>query len=838
MLVIKSGDPCEENPFVCKCIKEVWVLLQFLGDSLADARTGKAKNNYSQLEKSLLLFINQNSLPGSELKIELLMRRYIYISSIICLERWWKPMRSEIVMIFWEYFHRRLNMSLLLPGSGPASLQQISKSALGMLARVKERIREEEITELEEDSFCVFLKFLGRYLTHCHKEEGTPESSCFRQWQQMRGRLYSKLGPTKVKGLSQLGLHRLINLFLTLCVTADIKEVGKKMLDVLYLLSPWDPSGRDMAKRELIMQAHLCLLCLHVQHEIDVAEIAKPLIVEVQRACSELSSVSKLNVESVFSESWKLATAHSEGLRKLLSLFVEGLHEIVSSSLRMCLSEYTLIGPWISSWLKICSTAACRRFMDTILSILEKLQTLRESVSQANEHISHLWEGSAIAETIEDGEGTVHLKEQWNKMEVALVENVLPTVQSLCFDTDPPFQVAELAVYFTLASFNGGSDNFTQLFTYFAASDAVNYRSSLLSIDESNIGELEDLTHIVVKLQKVSHILNIESNSASIIPRTIDSFKEFLMLIAERYDSYQTVFEKSKFREQCSVYFSKIDKIIGPHIRAPTSQSVVMSIYHACGMMVLHCGNIIYTKFARGLAKLSPNTDPYIKRCLKDMITHYLPCLYEKNQSFSSTPHPFLVSFETKNPEDEILQFIILDILSSVFLTSKGKIPHAHAFKELLKQIATCSLPGLLEFLLGVDESLEEWTKSLNLINKIVLCLEEACKSGNLINEIIEGHNRDKESGDVFMEEVGNPSKEKETWREVFCSAVKKFFQQHMAFSASAVFRVMQRLIHLNPKTVNASMGDLEEEVKKVELRRGVGYDPLLRLVINFFHYT
>ena len=53
---------------------------------------------------------------------------------------------------------------------------------------------------------------------------------------------------------------------------------------------------------------------------------------------------------------------------------------------------------------------------------------------------------------------------EWKKMETALVENVLPTVQSLSLDSDPPFQIADIAACFTLASFSSCGEYFTQLF--------------------------------------------------------------------------------------------------------------------------------------------------------------------------------------------------------------------------------------------------------------------------------------------------------------------------------------------------------------------------------------
>ncbi|XP_071455800.1 protein MMS22-like [Hetaerina americana] len=906
-------------------------------------KSKRVKSNFGHLEKILSGAISLASQSSSESKVELQMRQYIFMTSELCLGRWWEPLRGEPVMIFWEYFHRRLNASLMIPGSSPAALQMMSKSAIGMLEQIRKSLSQGNSHDCNFDSFFLFMKFLGIYLMRCRAEESSledNESGVFRQWQQIRGRIYSKLGPAKVKGLSQCGLYRFISLFLMLSITADVKEVGKKMLEMLGMLQSWDPSGRDFPKRELVWQAYICLICLHVENDTDIAQVSTPLMAEVQAACYELAKLSNSNSSSSSLDSWKIDTHNSEGFRKLLSLFTEGLNEIMELSPRMGLSEFSLIGPWLPQWLSACSLSAARRLMDTLLAVVDKLRKLRQSLVQQND-LSDLWGDCDDLDMFNVGEESNILKEQWNKMEAALTEHVLPSVRNHCLGANPPFQAADLAVSFTLSAFSGDGDNYVQLFSFFVASDLVNHRisrrylcqimpyknfmsalslkltnyqdiiiqawirSSLLSIEESAVGELKELAGYVTKMTKVSQLLSSQISSSSSSPIQIQSLKQFLKAIGEKYESLSSVLERSTFRENCSLFFNKLDKTIGPPIRSPSSEDIVKSIYHCCGLMVLHCGNIIYTKgkpncllptilthlilppqiynpdanihkyllsaikesihlYLHGLSKLSPSSNPYIKRCLQDIIKVYIPRLYEKNpgvafNSLKTHHHPLLGCFEPSDNENEILQSILLEIITTILKSSRGRQVHMHAAKaigliqqitqlgrrrgkdegkDLVCPLAVTALPALFEFLINVSDDAQEWKMAFDATNSLIFALKETRSSSEFRNQrtsnCITSNNGCEENFakvpkvDSVGENCGS-CESSDQWSEVLSSVVKKVCQRHMAFSASVLFRLMQTFVRSNPGVVLVAYKHLVDEVKEVERRRGVGLDSFLR---------
>jgi hypothetical protein len=94
----------------------------------------------------------------------------------------------------------------------------ISKTGAGLLQQVKSRLEFSEAPQ-DENSFSLFLCLLGKHLTSCLSQ------SHERQWQQMKGRIYSKFSPSKLRALTEMGLYHFVSLFLTLAVTVDLQEV-------------------------------------------------------------------------------------------------------------------------------------------------------------------------------------------------------------------------------------------------------------------------------------------------------------------------------------------------------------------------------------------------------------------------------------------------------------------------------------------------------------------------------------------------------------------------------------------------------------------------------------
>ena len=71
-------------------------------------------------------------------------------------------------------------------------------------------------------------------------------------------------------------------------------------------------------------------------------------------------------------------------------------------------------------------------------------------------------------------------------------------------------------------------------------------------------------------------------------------------------------------------------------------------------------------------------------------------------------------------------------------------------------------------------------------------------------------------------------------FRESFLCVFMMFCREHLAFSSARLFRLSTCLAELCPELMLTCLPQLKDLIKSVELRRGVGYDPGLRLVIHF----
>lgn len=72
-------------------------------------------------------------------------------------------------------------------------------------------------------------------------------------------------------------------------------------------------------------------------------------------------------------------------------------------------------------------------------------------------------------------------------------------------------------------------------------------------------------------------------------------------------------------------------------------------------------------------------------------------------------------------------------------------------------------------------------------------------------------------------------------FRESFLSVFMMLCQKHLAFSSAHLFKLSSCLAELYPELMVKCLPQLKDLIKTVELRRGVGYDPGLRLVyFNF----
>lgn len=66
-------------------------------------------------------------------------------------------------MLFWEYFHKKLNSSFFVSGAAPNTLAVVSNSALGYLEQIQDLIENNSMNP-NLASFSIFINLLGKVL--------------------------------------------------------------------------------------------------------------------------------------------------------------------------------------------------------------------------------------------------------------------------------------------------------------------------------------------------------------------------------------------------------------------------------------------------------------------------------------------------------------------------------------------------------------------------------------------------------------------------------------------------------------------------------------------------
>lgn len=150
------------------------------------ASSVRVRENAELLESLLKAFVLSE--PNEQhLRVSLLI-----VNSL--LNNWW-PQKSELLMIFWEYFHKKLNSTFYLNGATPAALAVVGfvsfwsrlnlekilefslfaifnrKTAIEYLEQVQKLIDNEHITT-DMTSYTIFINLLGKVVKRLVESDG------------------------------------------------------------------------------------------------------------------------------------------------------------------------------------------------------------------------------------------------------------------------------------------------------------------------------------------------------------------------------------------------------------------------------------------------------------------------------------------------------------------------------------------------------------------------------------------------------------------------------------------------------------------------------------------
>lgn len=184
--------------------------ITFIGPEAINSFNSQQCENFERLE---LLVKNYLKAEQSEENLRVIL---FMVSEV--LTEWWSP-RSEIIMHFWEHFQKQINSPFVIAGQTPNFLAVTSNTAVGFLQQIKEQQSLGAKLNINTASFTMFVHILGRIACKF------TQSGQKMQIQKILGRIYSKFPASKMLQLNEMGILNIVRLFVTIVISADIREI-------------------------------------------------------------------------------------------------------------------------------------------------------------------------------------------------------------------------------------------------------------------------------------------------------------------------------------------------------------------------------------------------------------------------------------------------------------------------------------------------------------------------------------------------------------------------------------------------------------------------------------
>ncbi|KAJ8955960.1 hypothetical protein NQ314_006809 [Rhamnusium bicolor] len=744
----------EEPMFTLWLLKDV-SSLQCFNDVLLDDEGNKCyriKPNYTLLEIKLKVLLSN---AGSNTFMECLR----IIEPLLC-NFWLKRAKIEVFQIIWDYYSKRLNVS--------------NKKVICNTLELNELI--DTIIWSPRNCKGDFEVFLGMLI--CHLREYPTH------WGKMKGRIYSQLGPNKLKDLNEIGITHVMLLFMSLA-SINFNELSKKIISFVEYL----PSEKK--NTPIVWKIYAVFLIKHVKGGRNL-ENAAPLMLQMLQDAS--CDQKKFH---------------------LINEFMVDFDHIINFSTNMQLCQWLLLNSWISKYMATCYYSYLTTTLDILLSTLDKVNNADSwSFWQPafKEHIYPSLKQISNAPTVPDIIGKIAGK-------LCLL---IPNLTGESF------------------SFFNSESMFPQVSCQFLNVVLENHSSFILSPQQESmvlqswvkiclltIDFYEDITKYVLKLdcfppQLKSHI------STSKDP--IYAFIEYLGTDIRQH------IQSSSIIKLCELSFGQTDRWLTKYLVQPENEAVVFRIYTCISLAFLHCGPLLYDRnkstspltrlvqvlllptefligkaphafvlnavkktwhlFFEAIVKLNNITDTFLERTLRDMILKYIPY-------FSTTDSPIIKCFE-----NNVTAPVILDKISISY------------FKHPVKE----SDANILKVLKIISDFVQS-TTSLPLMRLIVN------KTLYGLFEVVIFHAQRNVAISVVKVITCSP-----LYPQIkvdFSNSVIAITEKHLAFNTINYFQLMHILAKFIPSDIKNLLGNIKQHVSTVERMRGVGFDKNLRTLFE-----
>lgn len=181
---------------------------------------------------------------------------------------------------------------------------------------------------LKRSSFSLFLQILSKNLQKASKNLANKIVS----------RIFAKLNVAKLVGLSERGLHNLVELLVALALSTDLNETGPRLMDIMLQLQ----FSKVLPERQRIVgKGHAALVGIFAEQQLDLSKYLERLMLQLKESPTE--HITKL-------------------LAQLCQRLLRSQHP----------NAAVILGPWIQPYLFTASDGEKQRLFDLFLEVLKR----------------------------------------------------------------------------------------------------------------------------------------------------------------------------------------------------------------------------------------------------------------------------------------------------------------------------------------------------------------------------------------------------------------------------------------------------------------------------------
>ncbi|GAB0090354.1 hypothetical protein DMENIID0001_050810 [Sergentomyia squamirostris] len=800
-----TPDKCENSQ-----IFTMWLLLNMVKfqDITPKKISKETLENIDLLDSSLKIFFEED--PSEQET-----RAAIRIVSSLILDYW--PLAIDVIIPFWEYFHKKINTNFYSVHDGTNSLLVSNDSAMSYIKTARHQLDSSMKTSLRtQTSYSTFCQVIGHFLQKFRN------SDYMKNFQRITGRIFIKFTSKKWQAMNETGIHNLIILLVIMATVGDEKITER--VETICLLIPLTELS---ASRQLAASKGLIALLIFAFRKSRASQYAGKLM-------------SKFNLNDL------------EGSTQcaVLKVFAHGICDIFTESERFSEDEHILIGSWLREYLKSC-TENDREFM----------------LNQLNRNVIR------IQGIVARGDDSGNLQELLK----ALFTHILPYIREELEGSDKIMWLPELAGNLCLVA-SGQNDlpNIEELFNGFMEMNCrnPNYLFSLFSLVVtsekvttlnssalihhwfrcmifSSGASAEDLRMVTEAIATLPELQEVCAITREEFLSSKDPFYVFLFGIGQKYEQLESARDRMVLSNKFQNYVKSFEKWALQGILH--TQEGASNIYRTIAVIVLHCAHIIYVPmksnsflkilvsefilpssllvgktqsvhvikamlkifpvFLEGIGKLNFKADTYLLKLISDMIMHWTPH-FRSATNASMAAKPFVKIFSSKN--SQLAVTVMEKYCECCFpqIQRKSSVSHTPLAVNILREIfqQTLNSSEVFENLLDIT--------CLPLMDH-VLMTNDSDSSRKLVLELLEY---------VFG---SSTYKSQSKFRHIVVKGLKNITSTKLSFQTSAFFLFMLKIGKINPLAVQDLLPFLQEQIVEVEYRRGSGRDARLRQQFN-----